>query len=107
MTAYFTRLFENIIDPAMPTAEEHMASKYKGVCIKNNADDGSIIECLKKTKYAKFVNETETSPAIQLKSVSKKFSDLCYSLFPDSSNVDVNYNLKNCLSVTGNLRGKL
>ena len=43
MTAYFTRLFEHIIDPAMPTAEEHMATNYKGVCVKNHADETDVI----------------------------------------------------------------
>ena len=43
MTAYFTRLFEKLVDPAMQDAEEHMAANYKGVCIKNHADDSSII----------------------------------------------------------------
>ena len=107
MTAYFTRLFEHVIDPAMPTAEEYMATNYKGVCIKNHADDANIIKCLKKTKYANYVNETETSTAVQLKSISKKFFDLCHNLFPDSSDSFANYNLKNCLSITGNLRGNL
>ena len=43
MTAYFTKLFEHLVDPAMQNAEDHMKANYKGVCIKNHADDESII----------------------------------------------------------------